>query len=30
LVNRYPHTERARGFVLGVAFQVGQDDENWL
>jgi len=30
LVSRYPQTERARGFVLGVAFQVGQDEEGWL
>jgi predicted metal-dependent hydrolase len=30
LVNRYPQAERARGFVLGVAFQLGHDDEDWL
>ena len=30
LVNRYPQTERARGFVLGVAFKAGQDEEGWL
>jgi len=30
LVNRYPQAERARGFVLGLAFQLGRDDESWL
>ena len=30
LVNRYPQAERARGFVLGAAFQLGRDDETWL
>lgn len=30
LVNRYPQAERARGFVVGVAFQAGQDEEEWL
>ena len=29
-VGRYPQSERARGFVLGAAFQLGQDDESWL
>jgi hypothetical protein len=27
---RYPLAERARGFVLGVAFQQGADEEEWL
>jgi len=30
LVNRYPQAERARGFVLGMAFKLGQDEEGWL
>jgi predicted metal-dependent hydrolase len=30
LVNRYPKTERARGFIMGLAFQVGEDAEDWL
>jgi len=29
-VNRFPKAERARGFLLGVAFQLGQDAEEWL
>ena len=29
-VSRYPKTERARGFILGVAFQLGEDAEEWL
>ena len=29
-VGRYPQAERAQGFVLGVAFQQGRDDEGWL
>ncbi len=29
-VHRYPQAERARGFVLGVAFQQGADAEEWL
>ncbi len=29
-LQRYPHTERARGFLLGVAFQLGEDAEDWL
>jgi predicted metal-dependent hydrolase len=29
-VNRYPHAERARGFALGAAFQLGRDEETWL
>jgi len=29
-VSRYPQAERARGFVQGVAFQRGEDDEEWL
>lgn len=27
---RYPRAERARGFIQGVAFQVGEDAEDWL
>jgi predicted metal-dependent hydrolase len=30
LVSRYPKTERARGFLLGVAFRLGKDAEEWL
>lgn len=29
-LQRFPHTERARGFLLGVAFQLGEDAEEWL
>jgi predicted metal-dependent hydrolase len=29
-VHRYPQAERARGFVLGVAFQQEEDAEEWL
>jgi predicted metal-dependent hydrolase len=29
-LDRYPQTERARGFILGVAFQLGEDAEEWL
>jgi predicted metal-dependent hydrolase len=29
-VGRYPGTERARGFLLGVAFQSGEDAGDWL
>ncbi len=29
-LQRYPHTERARGFLLGVAFQLGEDARDWL
>jgi predicted metal-dependent hydrolase len=29
-LDRYPRTERARGFLLGVAFQLGEDAEGWL
>jgi hypothetical protein len=29
-LNRYPKAERARGFVLGLAFQLGEDAEDWL
>jgi len=29
-VSRYPKAERAQGFLLGVAFQVGEDVEEWL
>jgi predicted metal-dependent hydrolase len=27
---RYPQTERAQGFLLGVAFQLGEDASEWL
>jgi predicted metal-dependent hydrolase len=27
---RYPKTERARGFIMGIAFQLGEDAEGWL
>jgi len=30
LAGRYPLTERARGFIQGVAFQLGEDADNWL
>jgi predicted metal-dependent hydrolase len=30
ILGRYPRTERARGFIQGVAFQVGEDAEDWL
>jgi len=29
-LNRYPKAERARGFILGLAFQLGEDAEDWL
>jgi predicted metal-dependent hydrolase len=29
-VSRYPKTERARGFVMGMAYQLGEDAEDWL
>ncbi len=29
-VGRYPKTERARGFLQGVAFQLGEDADDWL
>ena len=29
-LGRYPMVERARGFLLGVAFQLGEDAEDWL
>ena len=29
-VGRYPQTERARGFILGLAFQLGEDADEWL
>jgi len=29
-LGRYPRTERARGFLLGVAFQLGEDAQDWL
>ncbi|MBN1660232.1 MAG: M48 family metallopeptidase [Anaerolineae bacterium] len=29
-LGRYPKTERARGFLQGVAFQSGEDAEEWL
>ncbi|NLF15274.1 MAG: M48 family metallopeptidase [Anaerolineaceae bacterium] len=30
LLGRYPRSERARGFIQGVAFQLGEDAEDWL
>ncbi|MFZ5919141.1 MAG: M48 family metallopeptidase [Chloroflexota bacterium] len=29
-LSRHPKTERARGFIQGVAFQLGEDAEGWL
>ena len=29
-LGRYPHAERAKGFIQGVAFQLGEDAEEWL
>jgi predicted metal-dependent hydrolase len=29
-LSRFPKAERARGFVQGVAFQLGEDAEDWL
>lgn len=29
-VRRYPKMERARGFIQGVAFQLGEDAKDWL
>jgi predicted metal-dependent hydrolase len=29
-LNRYPKAERARGFIMGLAFQLGEDAEDWL
>jgi predicted metal-dependent hydrolase len=29
-VNRFPQAERARGFILGFAYQIGQDADDWL
>ncbi len=29
-LGRYPRAERARGFIQGVAFQLGEDAEEWL
>ena len=29
-LNRYPQAERARGFIMGLAFQLGEDAEEWL
>jgi predicted metal-dependent hydrolase len=29
-VNGYPKAERARGFILGLAFQLGEDADDWL
>jgi predicted metal-dependent hydrolase len=30
LLSRYPKAERASGFLMGVAFQLGEDAEEWL
>jgi predicted metal-dependent hydrolase len=27
---QYPQIERARGFIMGLAFQLGEDAEDWL
>jgi predicted metal-dependent hydrolase len=29
-LDHYPKAERARGFVMGLAFQLGEDAEDWL
>ena len=29
-LKRYPRAERARGFIMGLAFQLGEDAEDWL
>lgn len=29
-LSRYPKAERARGFIMGLAFQLGEDAEEWL
>jgi predicted metal-dependent hydrolase len=29
-VGRYPRTERARGFIQGVAFDCGEEGDDWL
>jgi hypothetical protein len=29
-LNRYPLAERARGFLMGIAFRAGQDTDDWL
>ena len=29
-LHRYPRAERARGFIIGVAFQLGEDADDWL
>jgi predicted metal-dependent hydrolase len=29
-LGRYPQAERARGFIMGVAFQLGEDADGWL
>ena len=29
-LHRYPRAERAYGFIIGVAFQLGEDAEDWL
>jgi predicted metal-dependent hydrolase len=29
-LNHYPQAERARGFIMGLAFQSGEDAEDWL
>jgi predicted metal-dependent hydrolase len=27
---QHPQSERARGFIMGLAFQLGEDAEDWL
>lgn len=29
-LSRHPKAERARGFIMGLAFQLGEDAEDWL
>ena len=29
-LSRYPKAERARGFIMGIAFQLGEDAEDLL
>ncbi len=29
-LSRFPKAERARGFIMGLAFQLGEDAEDWL
>jgi predicted metal-dependent hydrolase len=29
-LRQHPKAERARGFIMGVAFQTGEDADDWL